>query len=510
MESLLLWDLSLIIIIATIGALLARWIKQPVIPAYIIAGILLGPIWGLITNQDLIKGYAEIGIAFVLFIVGMELDLSRIKNIGLVASLGGLAQVIITFCVGYFASLLLGFGFLGSAYLGLVVAFSSTFVVIKLLSDSHQIDSLHGRIVIGILLVQDIVAIIALSVFSSLNSFSPMVVALAIGKGLSLFIAAYLLAEFVVPHLFRFAAKNNEMLFLTSLAVLFSFSLGATFIGYSIAIGGFIAGFTLGNLPYRHEIIGRVKPLRDFFATLFFVSLGLEITNGALGAMLTPLIVLVLLVILVKPFIIIAIASVFGYSIRTSFLAGLSMAQISEFSLILLLQGLHEGHITQNFFSFVVLATMITIAFSSYFMKYDKILFSKIGKKIKLFKRFEGTRKEIIHLPHDKYHALMVGGDRVGSSILKELQSQKHRVLVIDFNPELLHKLIKKKVPCMYGDIADPEITEKINFKPLWLAVCTAPDFETNAHFIKLIKRKNKKCAIMATTWRTKAIPISA
>lgn len=498
MEVLLL-DLALIIIVATVGALIARWLKQPIIPAYIIAGILLGPIFGLITDTDLITVYAEIGIAFLLFIVGLELDLDRIKSIGWVASAGGLLQVGITFVIGFVGTLVLGFGPLQASYLGLVVAFSSTFVVIKLLSDSHEIDSLHGRIIIGMLLIQDILAVLALSVFSSLDALSPSIFVMAVLKGLSLFILAWLLAHHIVPQVFHFAAKSNELLFLSSLAVMFSFSIAAELLGYSIAIGAFIAGITLGNLPYQVEIIGRVKPLRDFFATLFFVSLGLKFIITDFNGFLGPLTVVVFMVIILKPLILMMIGSAFGYTLRTSFLTGLTMGQVSEFSLILLLQGMNLGHISQKLFSFVVLVTMFTIATSSYFIKYDDFIYKTIGKRFRFMERFGAQKREMANLPKKNYDVLLVGCDRAGSVVLNELQDQKNETLVVDFNPELLRKLIRKKVSCIYGDIMDPEVIEHIPFKSLWLTVSSIPDYHVNKNLIRLVKHHTKKCLVFVT-----------
>jgi len=495
----LLFDLSIIIIVATIGALLAKWFKQPIIPAYIISGIILGPILGWITDADLIKVYAEIGIGFLLFIVGLELDLDRLKSIGVIASAGGLIQVAVTFTLGFITTIFLGFGPLQASYLGLVVAFSSTFVVIKLLSDNREIDALHGRIIIGMLLVQDILAVLALSVFSTLNAFSYSIIIMALIKGASLFLVAYVLSKHIVPQIFHFAAKRNELLFLSSLAMMFAFSMAAEYLGYSMAIGAFIAGITLGNLPYQVEIIGRVKPLRDFFATLFFVSLGLEFIVTDFNGFLTPLLLVVGLVVLVKPFILLLIGTAFGYTLRTSFLIGISMAQVSEFSLILLLQGLNLGHISSKLFSFVVLVTMITIAISSYFIKYDQLIYKKIGKKFKIFSKLGAGHREIVNLPHKKYDALIVGCDRAGSVVLKQLRAEKHKTIIVDFNPELLRTLKRKGVPCLYGDISDPEVFEHIDFKTLWLTVSTVPELTTNRNLIKLIKKKNKSCIIFVT-----------
>jgi len=494
-----LFELSIILIVATAGALLARWLKQPLIPAYIISGIILGPILHLITDVELISVYAEIGIAFLLFIVGLELDVARIKSIGLVASLGGLIQVVLTFIIAFAVTSYLGLDALQASYMGLVIAFSSTFVVIKLLGDKREIDTLHGRIVIGILLIQDIIAVLALSVIETIDVLSWTVVIAALLKGASLFLASAVISRYIAPRLFNFAAKSNELLFLCSLATMFAFAMFAELIGYSIAIGGFLAGLTLANLPYHGEIIGRVKPLRDFFATLFFVSLGLQFIPFDVSRVWLPLVLVVGLVIVVKPFILLLIGNGFGYSSRTSFIAAVSMAQVSEFSLIMLQMGVDFGHVAQELFSFVVLTTIITIAVSSYFIKYDRWIFARIGWLIRPLEGLGGGYREPHHVPHRSFDALLVGCDRAGSSVLKELKRQGRKVLVVDFNPEVVRRLVEKHISCVFGDVSDPEFLSDLDLKPLRIIVSTSHEFGVNKEIVRYIKKRKKECMVLVT-----------
>ena len=275
----LLIDISLVIIIATIIAFITKLFRQPLIPAYILTGVLLGPIgFGLIKDATSIQAISEFGIAFLLFVVGLEINLKRLKYVGPVAMIGGILQVILTYLFAYAISIKIGFADFEAVILGLVVAFSSTMVVIKLLSDAEEMDTLHGKIVLGILLIQDILVILALSLLTTIGSLSfvPTLIGIAMLKGGALFFLGFFSSRYVFPPIFKFAAKNQELLFLSSITTLFIFSILAHLMEFSIAIGAFIAGLSMANLPYRTDIVGKIKPLRTFFATIFFVSLGMQ------------------------------------------------------------------------------------------------------------------------------------------------------------------------------------------------------------------------------------------
>jgi Kef-type K+ transport system membrane component KefB len=271
------YDIGLMIIVATTFAYFAKLIKQPLIPAYVLTGIILGPVLGVITNMGTIRMLSEIGITFLLFIVGLEINFKKLKNIGLVATLGGTIQIMVLFSLGFIIASVLGFLPMEALYVGIILSFSSTMVVIKLLSDKRELDTLHGRLIVGFLLTEDFFAILALSILPILNDFSILLLASSLLKGVSIVIAAWLASKYVFPKMFKFAAKSQELLFLMSIAVCFIFATLFSYIGLSIIIGAFIAGVTLANLPYNVQIISKVSSLKDFFATIFFVSLGLEL-----------------------------------------------------------------------------------------------------------------------------------------------------------------------------------------------------------------------------------------
>lgn len=496
------FQIGLMFIVSALIALIARLIKQPVIPAYILAGVMIGPVLGIITNSEVITTLSSIGMAFLLFVVGLELNLSKIKDTGFFTAIGGTLQVLLVFIAGFIVSILLGLTRLESTYIGFIVAFSSTIIVVKLLSDRREIDTLHGRIIIGILLVQDIIALFVFSVLMTKNSFNAIDVMFSIAKGAGVFLIAYLSGRFLFPAAFRFAAKSQEMLFLLSLGVCFLFSIALSYLGFSIVIGAFIAGLSLANLPYNIEIIGRVKSLKDFFVTLFFVSLGLGIMISEIRKWMIPLLLLSLVVLLVKPLAIMTICAIGRYTKRNSFLASISLAQISEFSLIIAAQGLLLGHISQELFSLTILLAVITITGTSYLIKFEQPIYSALSRYLSIFDVMsEGEKME--YLPKElEYDFVLVGYDRIGYDVFKMLTKAKKTFVVIDFNPDIIKRLVGKKIPCIYGDIGDSEIMERLNLKKTEFVVSTVPGVEDSIAIIKRIRHENPRTIVFVTATR--------
>ncbi|MDP3990426.1 MAG: cation:proton antiporter [archaeon] len=491
-------DIGLTIIIAATAAFILRYLKQPNILAYVLTGIILTPVLHLVTDTSIIESMSIVGIAFLLFIVGLEMDLSSLKNVALVSGFGGLIQIIILFILGYLVSFLLGYLSIEAAYIGLMIAFSSTMVVLKLLSDKRELNTLHGRLSIGILLVQDIVAILALSILSSINQFNYFILAYAFLKFATLFLVAYITSKFIFPHMFRFAAKNQELLLITSLAVCFTFSLAFFYLGFSIAVGAFLAGIALGNLEYNLQIIGRIKSLKDFFSLIFFVSLGMGISLSVIKEQWLTLLVLLIVVMVIKPFVIMTICSLFRYTKKPSFLTANALAQVGEFSLILAAQGLILNHISKDLFSIIVVLTLITIVLTSYYIEYNQFFYKFLKVPLKIFDRF--TTEGLEFLPtQSKPKIILCGYNRIGYSILRDLKKVKKKVMIIDFNPEVISEMVKEGYHCMYGDATDEEIIERMNLDSISIFISTIPREKDNLLLIKHIRGVNKRAKILVT-----------
>lgn len=491
-------ELGIIIIVVAIFAYLLQLLKQPQILAYILVGILLTPIFQIVTNSSLITTMSTIGVAFLLFIVGLEMDIKSLKTVALVTTLGGTIQIALLFTTGYLLALLLGFFGTEALYIGLMVSFSSTMIVMKLLSDKRELNTLHGRMVIGILLLEDLVAIFALSILTSLDGFTITFFIFALLKFLALFAIAYLCSRYIFPQIFSFAAKTQELLLITSLAVCFAFSLAFYSLGFSIAIGAFVAGITLGNLQYNIEIIGKIKNLKDFFSMLFFVSLGMGLSLVVIKKMWLLLIVLLILLILIKPLIIMLIASLFKYTKKPAFLTAISLTQMGEFSLIIAAQGLALGHISQDLFSSVVIIMVTSIIITSYFIKYDTWIYEKLKLPLSLFDKFHNKRLEYLST-EIKPKIILCGHNRIGYSILRDLKEAKKKVLVVDYNPEIIKQIIAEGYHCIYGEATDEEIIRRMHLDQIHILVSTIPDLNDNIYLIRRVRSANKRAKILVT-----------
>ncbi len=498
-ELLLLKDISLIIIAASVIAVASSRLRQPLILGYVLAGILLGPVFHLVGDAEPIIIISELGIAFLLFIIGLELDFRRLRKVGLVSSAIGLVQVVVTAAAGYFIALLLGFNSTESVYIGLTVSFSSTMIVAKLLGEKKELDSLHGELVIVVLIVQDILAVLAFSVIGS-GSLSLAALPGILLKGVLLVAGSFLVYRFILPVFLREAVHSPELIFISALTAMFVFSALARYLGYSFAIGAFIAGVALSTVRYSHEIIGRVKPLKDFFLVLFFVTLGMQMVLSGFGSVIVPLLVLLLVVLLLKPLIIIVIVRLFRYSSRTAFFTGAQLAQVGEFSLVIAAQGILLSHITQSMFSMLITLTIITMLLTAYIIRYDDALYS--GFFSRLLAPFGKDSKETnLKLKEPMSgHMVILGYHRMAERIISGLREKGAKFVVVDHNPEKASSLSQAGIVCVCGDMTNPEVYEAVNLDKAQIVVSTVQNLAANTALIHIVKKMNKGAIVMVSS----------
>ncbi len=490
-------QLAIILSVAFIVSYIIKLLKQPIIIGYILAGIIIGP-FILKSGADigLIHTFSQFGIAFLLFIVGLHLNPKVIKEIGISSLLIGLGQVILTFGLGFGVSMLLGFNSITGIYVGIALAFSSTIIIMKLLSDKQHLDSLYGKISIGILIIQDLIAIGVLMVISSvsggviLGSFGLQ--SLLIGVGLIVFL--FLSGFYILPRLIKSIAKHQELLFLFSIFWCFLIAALFGYLGFSIEIGALIAGIVLSVSPYSVEISSKVRPLRDFFLIIFFIILGLNVPILDIGPIIVNALILSAVVLITKPLILMTLTSLFRYTKRTNFLVGTTLSQISEFSLIVLVLGVAVGHISTEILYTLTLTLIITIFFSTYLIIYSKEIYKKMYKFVSLFERKKVRKEKDLK---KRYDAILFGYNRIGFSILRSLKKIKERYLVVDFNPDTVADLKKFNIPCLYGDVDDPELLKDLPLDKINMAISTVPEFETNVLLIETIKLVNPKAIII-------------
>jgi Kef-type K+ transport system membrane component KefB len=452
MDAPLLRDLGFILIGATVVVLAARLINIPSIVAYILAGLALGPALGLVEVSDSVEVISEVGIALLLFIVGLELSLDRIKDVGKVAVVAGLGQVVFTAGGGVGLCLLLGFDLMASVFIATALTFSSTVVVVKLLDQKNELTSVYGRIAVGIFLVQDMVVIIALTFLAGIGGSADvnaaemfMGVAWAfLGMGL-LLLVAFAASRWILPRIFGWISDSPEALFIWALSWCFLLVWGAEHLELSLEIGAFLAGVSLAQLPYHGDLKRRVHPLMNFFIAVFFVSLGAQMEFGAALEVWWPALVLSLFVLVGNPFIFLWIIARMGYGERTAFLTSVTVAQISEFSFILAAMGLATGVIDQATLSLIGLVGLATIGISSYMILYNHQLYQWLEgtRVLRIFgapkEGLEVKRREESEEMED--HIIVVGMNSLGRKVVAFLADAGEQVMAVDTDPEKLEGL---------------------------------------------------------------------
>jgi Kef-type K+ transport system membrane component KefB len=494
------FEFSLLLGIAALIGFIGLRLRQPLIVSFIAVGILVGPaVLDIISSGDKLDLLAHMGIAILLFVVGLKLDIHIIKNMGMVALATGLGQVIFTSVVGYFIALLLGMEHITALYVAVALTFSSTIIIVKLLSDKREIDTLHGKIAIGFLIVQDIVVVLVMIGLTALGSSAETETSMGLRalevvfKGAFMLLMVALLMKYIIPQLLKYLAKSPEMLILFAIAwAVLGASAGAK-LGFSQEVGAFLAGITIASTPYRDMIAARLVSLRDFLLLFFFISLGASLDMSLLGAQIFPSILLSLFVLIGNPLIVMIILGYMGYRKRTGLLAGFTVAQISEFSLILAALGLSLGHIQDEAMGLITLVGLITISASTYMIIYSHKIYEFLAPYLSIFER-KVAHKEIA-LDHsenlDKPEVIVFGLGRFGMVIARTLQSRGVRVLGVDFNPDLLHLENEAKVPVTYGDAEDPEFIAHMNLEETKWVVSTARDSKIGMLLLKSLKAAN-------------------
>ncbi|EJF10887.1 cation:proton antiporter [Pontibacter sp. BAB1700] len=386
------YEFALIIFLATIAGAIGRVLRQPLIVSFIAVGILVGPsVLNILNSEHEIDLLAEMGIAILLFVVGLKLDINLIKSTGKVALMTGLGQVIFTSVFGFGIAMALGFDWLESVYVAVALTFSSTIIIVKLLSDKKEIDMLHGQIALGFLIVQDIVVVIVMIVLSALGTESDRSVGLDLlyvfGKGIAMFAVVAVLMKYVIPKLTKQLADSQELLVLFSIGWAILLAAMGDFLGFSKEVGAFLAGISLASTQYREVISGRLTSVRDFLLLFFFLDLGSQLNLGLMGEQILPSVIFSVFVLVGNPIIVLIIMGIMGYHKRTSFKAGLTVAQISEFSLILINMGMDVGHIDEETLGLVTLVGLITITLSTYMIMFSDQLFDWLSPMLASLKR---------------------------------------------------------------------------------------------------------------------------
>lgn len=490
-------QLSLVLAVAAAISYVMRLLKQPLIVGYILTGILVGPsVFHLINENEAFEAFSKIGVALLLFIIGLELSVTVIRRLGKVVFLTAAAILSTVGTIGYLVGLAFNFAPAEAALIGLALFFSSTIIIAKVLSDKKEITRLNGQIAIGVILLDDIIATFALLFVaaSKNNALNGVDIAFLALKGILFILLLFIFSYKVLPRVTKSMAKSQELLFLFALAWGFGVASIVNSIGFSIEVGALFAGVALAQLPYVHEIGARLKPLRDFFVILFFISLGEHLRLDSLGTAIIPAIGLSLIVMILKPLVVMLTLGLFGYTRRTSFKTGINLSQISEFSIILIVLAASSGIIGGSAVSVITLVALITITLSAYLMQFDNEIYSKIQKNLAFFERANAQEK---NKNAKSYPLVLVGYSNGGHQYLRTFRSLKKRFVVIDYDPDVIDDLQRADIDYLYGDVTDPELLSEINIESVRLIVNTIGDHEVNKAMVRYIRRRNDRSVIV-------------
>ena len=487
-------EFALLLLMSAAAGAMLLWLRQPVLIAYIVIGIVAGPaVLGIVTAHDQIDLLAQVGVAVLLFVVGLKLELQHIRHIGPVALATGLGQLAFTIVIGFLIILAMGKGWVEALYVAVALTFSSTIIIVKLLSDKREIDSLHGRIAVGFLIVQDLAVVIAMMVMSAMRSDGGEGSLLALAGSLSLrlgiaVVGMYLLMRYVLPRVVDRMAQSQELLLIFAIAWGTGLAALGEWAGFSKEAGAFLAGFSLASTHYRDAINARLTGIRDFLLLFFFIDLGAKLDFSTLGGEIWPAAVLSLFVLIGNPLIVMAIMGYMGYRRRTGFLCGLTVAQISEFSIIFVAMGISLGHVDNGALGLTTLVGLVTIALSTYMILYSHPLYERLAPWLVIFERKRPFRELAVATErHDlrEVDVIVFGLGRYGSRLALGLKKADLKVLGVEFDPEVVRSLRRQGLPVRYGDGIASEFLESLPLKDTRWVVSTLPDMASNRDLLR-------------------------
>lgn len=489
-------EVATLLVLAAATGFVGILLRQPLIVSFIAVGLIAGPsALDLVQSGEEIGLLSELGIAVLLFLVGIKLDVNLVRSLGAVSLLTGLGQVAFTSIFGYFIGLALGLGHVTSIYVAVALTFSSTIIIVKLLSDKREIDSLHGQIALGFLIVQDLVVVMAMIVLSAIgigaaagghgggdaggHGGGSVTTVLASGVALVAFVVVFV--RYVASPLTARLARAPELLVIFAIALAAIFAAIGDLVGLGKEVGGLLAGVALASTPYRETISARLAPLRDFLLLFFFIALGSALDLSLLGAHVTGAIIFSLFVLIGNPLIVLAIMGALGYRKRTGFLAGLTVAQISEFSLIFVAMGVSLGHVGEDALGLVTMVGLVTIAASTYMITYSHRLYAICEPFLGVFQRKTATREPTEGGAHrgERYDVILFGLGRFGAAIGVRLRKRGVRVLGVDFNPLALRRWAELGLDGHFGDATDPEYVAELPLADAKWIVSTVPILPT-------------------------------
>lgn len=504
------YQITIILILSTLFGSVALYLKQPLIIAFIGVGIVIGPA-GLewVSASEEVELFAQLGIALLLFVVGLKLDIHEIRSVGPVALITGIGQIILTGLIGYFLAKFFNFNFVESFYIAVSLAFSSTIIIIKLLSDKKEIDALHSRISVGILIIQDIVVVLVMIGLTAWQGHGNgggwvMISLTVLTKGVMFLGFIALATRYLLPRILQHLAQSVELLILFSITWAIALAAMGDALGFSQEVGSFLAGISLASTSYRAIIGARLVSLRDFLLLFFFINLGIHIDVTHLGSEIIPAIMFSLFVLLGKPLMIMSLMGLMGYRKYTSAITSLSLSQISEFSLILATLGLSLGHISEEVMGLITLVGLITMGISTYMIIYSQDIYQWLVPVLGNFERkithVEDKLGDLSQFKETKIDVILFGLGRYGGCLIQYLNEEGLVVLGVDFNPEMVKLRRKQGIFTLYGDAEEPEFAKMLPLSQALWVVSTIPGEHLSLNLLRTLKEHHFEGQIALTT----------
>jgi Kef-type K+ transport system membrane component KefB len=499
-------QISALLTITVSVAFIIRFFKQPLLVSYMIAGVICGPLLFNLLNSErhLYEAFSNFGVVLLLFIVGLELNFSYLKKIGGTSLRAGLYQFFLNFSLIFVVAFyFLDLSLAGTIFITLAACFSSTIVILKLINDKHEEDSVYGRYTVGLMLIQDIISIailFCLSVFYSSESS---------GLGLDniikiLLVIAFIFLsyKFVLPRVIDKIASSGEFLFIFTVAWCFGIASLMVWSGLSIELGAIVAGLTLGTSRYQPEIISRIKPLRDFFIVIFFIILGSMADFRSVDSVLVPALILAGFVILVKPIILFLVFRKMKFTRRNSLFPALTSVPLSEFGFIILLAAIKSGYVSGLELSIFTIATIITIFVSSYMINYSSKIYSLLLPVFNLWGHDKYIQKEDVK---ESFSAMVFGYHRTGWKIGNSLKEIGLSFAAVDFNPSNVARLTDYNIKTFFGDISDVEFLKALPLDKTKFIISTVHSPEDQLVLLDYLRTKKKKnLTIICTLYNKK------
>ena len=505
--------IAILLAAALVGGMIAHRLKQPIILGYLVIGVAVGPhALGFVEDLEIIKTVATIGVALLMFTLGLEISISQLREVGKIGIWGGIIQILVTFSLGFVAGFTLFSWPIQQAILfGLIISLSSTVVCLKLLMVRGELSSVQGRIMVSILILQDIAVVlmmIAIPLLSGELKDLPLELAMASGKSVLFIGLTIILGRWIVPWLLGNVGgvRARELFLLTVLVLSLGTAVGTHIFGLSVVFGAFLVGLILRETRFVYQALAEITPLRDVFATLFFVSLGMLLDPIFLINNWMLVLSVVAVIILLKSTIVFSIVKIFGYSNKIALLTGVGLFQIGEFGFILAQSGIDAGIVTNQFYSLIISAAIITMLLTPLSMGLFSRLYPTLASRLVTRKT---VGKEVIasQVPEQSEvpnRIVIAGYGRVGQNVAQGLQDAGISYLIIDIDPERVSEAKASSRPRLYGDASNIHVLSLAGLDKAKGLVITYPDPMAVVTTAKLALTLNPKLNIFARVHRVR------